>query len=108
MNKTVGKDWFDMKPPEITTKIKEGLQAIQLRDIIDPAKFIKKIDRQEVPKFFKIGTIIDNILDVNKNRMKNSPVELIFSLVELIFAQWNLKKVEVKSLVAKSFLNRIL
>lgn len=73
--KTTGKDWFDMKAPEITPEIKDDLKAIQLRDIIDPARFYKKMDRNETPKFFQIGTIMDNILDGKKNRLKKEEVK---------------------------------
>jgi hypothetical protein len=72
---TTGKEWFDMKVPEMTPELKEDLKAIQLRDVIDPARFYKKMDRNQIPKFFQVGTIMDNILDGKKNRLKKEEVK---------------------------------
>jgi hypothetical protein len=71
---TTGPEWFDMKAPELTPELKDDLKALQLRNIIDPTKFYKKMDRNGLPKFFQIGTIQDNILDGKKSRLKKSEV----------------------------------
>jgi hypothetical protein len=72
---TTGDGWFNMKAQEITPEIREDLKAVQLRHIIDPGRFYKKMDRDILPKFFQIGTILDNIVDGKKNRLKKSEVK---------------------------------
>jgi len=73
--KSTGEGWFNMKAPELTPEIKEDLKAIQLRHIIDPGRFYKKLDQETIPKFFQIGTIMDNILDGKKNRLKKNEIK---------------------------------
>jgi hypothetical protein len=76
---TLGKDWFDMKVPEMTPEIRQDLKALQLRNIIDPSRFYKKMDRKTIPKFFQIGKVEDNILDGKASRMKKSEVKSRFA-----------------------------
>jgi hypothetical protein len=73
--KTTGKGWFDMRAPELTPELREDLKAIQLRHIIDPSRFYKKLDREALPKFFQVGKILDNIIEGKKNRLKKSEVK---------------------------------
>ena len=72
---TTGEGWFNMKAPELTPELKEDLKTIQLRHVIDPSRFYKKLDRNNLPKFFQVGTILDNIIDGKKNRLKKSQVK---------------------------------
>lgn len=74
-SKTTGDAWFNMKAPELTDEIREDLKAVQLRHVIDPSRFYKKMDRNNLPKFFQMGTILDNIVDGKKNRLKSSQVK---------------------------------
>ena len=74
-SKTTGEGWFNMKAPELTPELKEDLKTIQLRHIIDPSRFYKKLDRNNLPKFFQIGTILDNIVDGKKNRLKKEDIK---------------------------------
>jgi hypothetical protein len=73
--KTTGDAWFNMKAPEMTEELKEDLKAVQLRHVIDPSRFYKKMDRNNLPKFFQMGTIMDNITDGKKNRLKSSEIK---------------------------------
>jgi hypothetical protein len=73
--KTTGDAWFNMKAPEMTEELKEDLKAVQLRHVIDPSRFYKKMDRNNLPKFFHMGTIVDNIIEGKKNRLKSSEVK---------------------------------
>jgi hypothetical protein len=70
-----GKGWFNLPAPEITPELKQDLKAIQLRSIIDPSRFYKKLDRKKLPKYFHIGTIQDNIIDGKNTRLKKSEVK---------------------------------
>jgi hypothetical protein len=72
---TTGPGWFNMKAPEMTPELKEDLKAVQLRHIIDPARFYKKMDRDNLPKYFQVGTILDNIIEGKKNRLKKNEVK---------------------------------
>jgi hypothetical protein len=73
--KTTGKEWFEMKAPELTPELREDLKAINLRHVIDPSRFYKKMDRNNIPKFFQVGTIMDNIIDGKRNRLKKEEVK---------------------------------
>ena len=73
--KTTGDGWFNMKAPEMTPELREDLKAVQLRHIIDPGRFYKKLDKDNLPKFFQMGTILDNIVDGKRNRLKKSEVK---------------------------------
>lgn len=73
--KTTGPEWFNMKAPEITPELKEDLKALQLKHIIDPARFYKKNDSKKLPKFFQVGRIVENITDGKKYRLKKSEVK---------------------------------
>lgn len=73
--KTTGDGWFNMKAPEMTPELREDLKAVQLRHIIDPGRFYKKLDRDNLPKFFQMGTILDNIVDGKKSRLNKSEVK---------------------------------
>lgn len=70
-----GKNWFNLPAPEMTPELKQDLKAIQLRSVIDPSRFYKKLDRKKLPKYFQIGTIQDNIIDGKNNRLKKSEVK---------------------------------
>jgi hypothetical protein len=74
-SKTAGKAWFDLPAPVLTQELKNDLKAIQLRSIIDPSRFYKKLDRKKLPKYFQIGTIQDNIIEGKNNRLKKSEVK---------------------------------
>jgi hypothetical protein len=72
---TTGKDWFNMKAPEITPELKEDLKALQLKNIIDPSRFYKKSDSKKLPKFFQVGRIMENIIEGKKYRLKKHEVK---------------------------------
>ncbi len=70
-----GPGWFNMKAPEMTPELKQDLKAIQLRHISDPARFYKKMDKDNLPKYFQVGTIMDNIMDGKNSRLKKTEVK---------------------------------
>ncbi|XP_053464311.1 deoxynucleotidyltransferase terminal-interacting protein 2-like [Nycticebus coucang] len=61
--KTAGDVWSGMKAPELTDELKNDLKALKMRASMDPKRFYKKNDRDVFPKYFQIGTIIDNPAD---------------------------------------------
>ena len=50
---------FDMSKPEITEDIKNDLQMLKYRSVLDNKTFMKGSDRRG-HKYFQIGTIMDS------------------------------------------------
>lgn len=53
-----GKNWFNMKQPELTPEIKRDLLIIKQRNALDPKRHYKK-QKWDIPKYFQTGTIIE-------------------------------------------------
>ncbi|XP_061489740.1 deoxynucleotidyltransferase terminal-interacting protein 2 [Rhineura floridana] len=93
--KTTGDGWFGMKAPEMTDELKNDLKALKMRAAIDPKRFYKKNDREGLPKYFQVGTIVDTPLDFyharipKKERKKNIVEEL---LADSEFRRYNKRK----------------
>ncbi|KAL4825967.1 hypothetical protein H8958_015382 [Nasalis larvatus] len=66
--KTAGDGWFGMKAPEMTNELKNDLKALKMRASMDPKRFYKKNDRDGFPKYFQIGTLVDNPADFYHSR----------------------------------------
>ncbi|XP_053247638.1 LOW QUALITY PROTEIN: deoxynucleotidyltransferase terminal-interacting protein 2 [Podarcis raffonei] len=93
--KTTGNGWFGMKAPEMTDELKNDLKALKMRAAIDPKRFYKKNDREGVPKYFQVGTVVDSPIDFyharipKKERKKNIVEEL---LADSEFRRYNKRK----------------
>ncbi|XP_042318023.1 deoxynucleotidyltransferase terminal-interacting protein 2 isoform X2 [Sceloporus undulatus] len=93
--KTTGDGWFGMKAPEITDELKNDLKALKMRAAIDPKRFYKKNDREGLPKYFQVGTVMDSPVDFyharipKKQRKKNIVEEL---LADSEFRRYNKRK----------------
>nr|KAF6443519.1 deoxynucleotidyltransferase terminal interacting protein 2 [Molossus molossus] len=93
--KTAGDGWFGMKAPELTDELKNDLKALKMRAGMDPKRFYKKNDRDGFPKYFQIGTIVDNPADfyhsrIPKKQRKKTIVEEL--LADSEFRRYNRKK----------------
>ncbi|XP_006165800.1 deoxynucleotidyltransferase terminal-interacting protein 2 [Tupaia chinensis] len=93
--KTAGDGWFGMKAPELTDELKKNLKALKMRASMDPKRFYKKNDRDGFPKYFQIGTIVDNPADfyhsrVPKKQRKRTIVEEL--LADSEFRRYNRRK----------------
>ncbi|XP_010596396.2 deoxynucleotidyltransferase terminal-interacting protein 2 [Loxodonta africana] len=93
--KTAGNGWFGMKAPELTDELKNDLKALKMRASMDPKRFYKKNDRDGFPKYFQIGTIVDNPADfyhsrIPKKERKRTIVEEL--LADSEFRRYNRKK----------------
>jgi hypothetical protein len=53
-SKCKGKDWFDMKAPELTEERKNDLMIVKMRDALDPKRFYSAPDLKGLPKFFQV------------------------------------------------------
>ncbi|XP_075697300.1 deoxynucleotidyltransferase terminal-interacting protein 2 [Rhinoderma darwinii] len=94
-DKTTGRGWFDMKAPELTDELKNDLKALKMRSAMDPKHFYKKNDRDGLPKYFQIGTVVDNPIDfyhsrIPKKQRKRTIVEEL--LADSEFRRYNKKK----------------
>ncbi|XP_020644314.3 deoxynucleotidyltransferase terminal-interacting protein 2 isoform X1 [Pogona vitticeps] len=93
--KTTGDGWFGMKAPEMTEELKNDLKALKMRAAIDPKRFYKKNDREGLPKYFQVGTVVDSPVDFyharipKKERKKNIVEEL---LADSEFRRYNKRK----------------
>ncbi|XP_038397228.1 deoxynucleotidyltransferase terminal-interacting protein 2 [Canis lupus baileyi] len=93
--KTAGDGWFGMKAPELTNELKNDLKALKMRASMDPKRFYKKNDRDGFPKYFQIGTIVDNPADfyhsrIPKKQRKRTIVEEL--LADSEFRRYNRRK----------------
>ncbi|XP_019523124.1 PREDICTED: deoxynucleotidyltransferase terminal-interacting protein 2 isoform X1 [Hipposideros armiger] len=93
--KTAGDGWFGMKAPELTDELKNDLKVLKMRAGMDPKRFYKKNDRDGFPKYFQIGTIVDNPADfyhsrIPKKQRKKTIVEEL--LADSEFRRYNRKK----------------
>ncbi|XP_056132146.1 deoxynucleotidyltransferase terminal-interacting protein 2 [Lampris incognitus] len=93
--KTTGDGWFNMKAPELTQELKGDLKLLKMRGSLDPKRFYKKNDRDGFPKYFQVGTVVDNPVDfyhsrIPKKARKGTMVEEL--LVDAEFRRNNKKK----------------
>uniref|UniRef100_A0A8C6JPR8 Uncharacterized protein n=1 Tax=Melopsittacus undulatus TaxID=13146 RepID=A0A8C6JPR8_MELUD len=93
--KTTGDGWFGMKAPEITTELKNDLKVLKMRASLDPKHFYKKNDRDGLPKYFQVGTVLDSPIDfyhsrIPKKQRKRTIVEEL--LADSEFRRYNKKK----------------
>ncbi|XP_050973248.1 deoxynucleotidyltransferase terminal-interacting protein 2 isoform X2 [Labeo rohita] len=93
--KTTGDGWFNMRAPELTEELKNDLKALKMRSAMDPKRFYKKNDREGLPKYFQVGTVVDNPVDfyssrIPKKQRKRTIVEELLADAE--FRSYNKKK----------------
>ncbi|XP_062855094.1 deoxynucleotidyltransferase terminal-interacting protein 2 isoform X2 [Trichomycterus rosablanca] len=93
--KTTGEGWFNMKAPELTEELKNDLRVLKMRSAMDPKRFYKKNDREGFPKYFQVGTVVDNPVDfyhsrIPKKQRKRTMVEELLADAE--FRSFNKRK----------------
>eukprot|EP00047_Mylnosiga_fluctuans_P005215 m.239125 g.239125 ORF g.239125 m.239125 type:complete len:252 (-) comp13424_c0_seq1:258-1013(-) len=81
---TAGKKWYDLPATVVTPEIKRDLKLLQMRAVLDPKRFYKANDLKTLPKYFQMGTYVDNAADfytsgANKKPRKNTLVEQLLS-----------------------------
>ncbi|KAM0789939.1 hypothetical protein ACM66B_006779 [Microbotryomycetes sp. NB124-2] len=69
--KTAGPQWFDMPATEVTPEVKREIQAMRLRNALDPKRFYKGSSKQDkkMPEFFQMGHVIES----NQSASTGSP-----------------------------------
>ncbi|KAK9165844.1 hypothetical protein Scep_001035 [Stephania cephalantha] len=68
---TAGASWFDMPAQTITPELKNDLQILKLRSVIDPKRHYKKGDLKSktLPKYFQVGTVIESASEFFSGRL---------------------------------------
>lgn len=57
-----------MPATEMTDEVKNDLQLLQMRSVLDPKHFYKKNDLKVLPKFFQVGKYEDSPLDYHNEK----------------------------------------
>lgn len=65
---TAGAKWFDLPRKDLQIEDKLTLDAIRLRETLDPGRFYKKKATDEVSEHFQIGTVIEHPIDYYSSR----------------------------------------
>lgn len=87
---TAGKAWFDMPTKELEMEDKLTLDALRLRETLNPGKFYKRKATEKVSKQFQIGTIIEHPMDYYSSRATRK--ERKQTLVDELIADSEFKK----------------
>ncbi|KAL2943590.1 rRNA-processing protein fcf2 [Bienertia sinuspersici] len=68
---TTGSSWFDMPAPVLTPELKQDLQLLKLRNVMDPKRHYKKSDTKSktLPKYFQMGTVVESASDFYSGRL---------------------------------------
>lgn len=87
-----GEKWFNMPAATITEEIKNDLQVLQMRSVLDPKQFYKKNALKDTPKFFHVGTVVESPADfyssrIPKKQRKKTMVDELLADAE--FQQYN-------------------
>ncbi|CAH0747656.1 unnamed protein product [Diatraea saccharalis] len=93
--KTKGPGWFNLPAPEITDELKNDLEVLKMRSVLDPKHFYKKNDMEVLPKYFQVGRIMDSPLDhvnerLTKKQRKRTMVDELLADAE--FQKYNKRK----------------
>ncbi|XP_066262407.1 deoxynucleotidyltransferase terminal-interacting protein 2-like [Euwallacea similis] len=93
--KTKGKNWYGLPATEMTDELKQDLEVLQMRSVLDPKRFYKKNDLKVLPKYFQVGKVMDAPLDFYNNRLtkkerKRTLVDELLSDAE--FQKYNKRK----------------
>lgn len=65
---TAGAKWFDLPAKELEVEDKLTIDALRLRETLDPSRFYKKKSTEKVGKHFQIGTVIEHPIDYYSSR----------------------------------------
>uniref|UniRef100_A0A6G1SKU7 Deoxynucleotidyltransferase terminal-interacting protein 2 n=1 Tax=Aceria tosichella TaxID=561515 RepID=A0A6G1SKU7_9ACAR len=87
---TLGPKWFDMPTKELTYEDKLTVDAIKLRETLDPTKFYKKKATDQIGKNFQVGTVIEHPMDYYSSRATRK--ERKQTLIDELIADAEFKK----------------
>lgn len=69
-NSTTGPSWFNMPKAIQTPELKRDLELLKLRNVLDPKRHYKKMDKN-FGEFIQVGTIIEGNTEYYSARMSN-------------------------------------
>ncbi|KAK5650178.1 hypothetical protein RI129_001207 [Pyrocoelia pectoralis] len=92
--KTKGAKWYGLPATELTKEVKDDLQILQMRSVLDPKRFYKKNDLSVLPKYFQVGKVLDSPLEFYNNRLTKK--EKKKSLVDELLADAEFNKYNKK------------
>lgn len=84
-----------MPATEITDELRQDMEIIQMRSVLNPTHFYKKNDLKTLPKYFQVGTVLPSALDrrpdagVRPSKKRSLVDEL---LADAEFQQFNKRK----------------
>uniref|UniRef100_A0A2M4AI08 Putative fcf2 pre-rrna processing n=1 Tax=Anopheles triannulatus TaxID=58253 RepID=A0A2M4AI08_9DIPT len=89
--KTKGKSWFNIPAPEMTPELKNQLDLIQMRTVLDPKKYYQRAEKKrKLPKYFQVGTVLESPLEhYNERGVKKQKSQ---SLVDELLADAEFQK----------------
>lgn len=87
---TAGKAWFDMPTKELELEDKLTLDALRLRETLNPGKFYKRKATEKMSRQFQVGTIIEHPMDYYSSRATKK--EKKQTLVDELIADSEFKK----------------
>lgn len=67
-SKTKGKNWFNIPATEVTEELRQDMEIIQMRSVLNPTHFYKKNDLKTLPKYFQVGTVLPSPLEKYNDR----------------------------------------
>jgi hypothetical protein len=53
--RTKGSNWFNIPATELTDELKNDLEILRMRSVLDPKHFYKKNDLKVLPKYFQVS-----------------------------------------------------
>eukprot|EP00002_Diphylleia_rotans_P018916 TRINITY_DN3657_c0_g1_i2.p1 TRINITY_DN3657_c0_g1~~TRINITY_DN3657_c0_g1_i2.p1 ORF type:complete len:203 (-),score=53.84 TRINITY_DN3657_c0_g1_i2:52-660(-) len=82
------KKWADMEETKITAEAKLDLQALKLRNYLDPKVHYKTKEKHGLPTKFQIGTVVENAAEfysarIPKKQRKQTLLEELVADVEI-------------------------
>merc|ERR1712080_720323 len=95
--KDKGKDWFNMPALEMTEERKADVELLRMRGVLDPKRFYKKNDSDEIPKYFQIGTVVDSAFDFYSDRVPGKQRKQ--TMVDELLADAEFKKYQKRKYV---------
>lgn len=83
-----------MPATEITDELRQDMEIIQMRSVLNPTHFYKKNDLKTLPKYFQVGTVLPSPLERQEPGVRVSKKKsLVDELLEdAEFQQFNKRK----------------
>lgn len=88
------KKWYGLPATEVTDEVRNDLEILKMRSVLDPKRFYKKNDLNVLPKYFQIGKVLSSPLDYYNDRCTKK--EKKKSLVDQLLADAEFNKLNKK------------